>query len=86
MVSRVFALVLVAATLTGCFLGDEYAHEWSTPGQIKDAAGRCGIENFEPTKAGDAWAAYVDASVPDHEAKEDCIYADLESQGRRTTR
>ena len=28
------------------------------------------------------WAAYVDPNVPDHATKEDCIYADLERQGK----
>jgi hypothetical protein len=83
---RVLAVVIAAAATSGCFVGDEFADEWSTPEQIKAAAARCGIDNFEPTRAGGAWAAYVDDSVPDHEAKEDCIYADLEGQGRRTTR
>jgi hypothetical protein len=80
-------LVLVAAlSLGGCFPWDENAGRWSNPEQIKAAAARCGISDFKPTKAGAAWAAYVDDSVPDHAAKEDCIYADLESRGRLTTR
>ncbi len=62
-----------------CFYGDENAGRFSTPEQIKAAAARCGVSDFEPTKAGDAWAAYVDDSVPDHAAKEDCIYEDLAS-------
>lgn len=86
MTMRLLAIVIIAASTSGCFWGDEYADEWSTPDQIKTAAARCGLENFEPTKAGDGWAAYVSPSVPDHEAKEDCIYSDLESRGRRTTR
>lgn len=76
----------MAVGTSGCFWGDENAGRWSTPEQIKAAAARCGIANFKPTKAGDGWAAYVDASVPDHAAKEDCIYADLERQGKLTTR
>lgn len=78
--------VIVAATVGGCFVGDENAGRWSTPKQIEAAAARCGLIDFVPTKAGDAWAAYVDESVPGHRAKEDCIYADLASQGRLTTR
>lgn len=82
-----FLLVVTAATsLGGCFYGDENAGRFSTPEQIKDAAARCGLSDFEPTKAGDAWAAYVDESIPDHRSKEDCIYADLAGQGRLTTR
>lgn len=82
-----FPLVMTAAaTLAGCFIGDEDAGKWSTPKQIKAAAARCGVSDFEPTKVGAAWAAYVDESVPDHTAKEDCIYADLANQGRLTTR
>jgi hypothetical protein len=83
---RLIAIATAAALTSGCFWGDEYANERSTPDQIKAAAARCGIADFEPTKAGDGWAAYVSPTLPDHEAKEDCIYADLESRGRRTTR
>lgn len=79
-------LVVTAAMLNGCFVGDENAGKWSTPDQIKAAAARCGLSRFEPTKVGEGWAAYVSASVPDHKAKEDCIYADLAGQGRLTTR
>ncbi len=86
MLGRFVLVVTIAASVGGCFLGDENAGKWSTSDQIKAAASRCGISSFEPTKAGDGWAAYVSASVPDHEAKEDCIYADLASQGRLTTR
>ncbi|MEN3976252.1 hypothetical protein WJU21_14140 [Emcibacter sp. SYSU 3D8] len=86
MLSRFLLVVTIAASLGGCFYGDENAGMWSTPDQIKAAASRCGLSNFEPTKAGDGWAAYVSASVPDHAAKENCIYADLASQGRLTTR
>jgi len=86
LILRPLAVALLAAGTSGCFIGDEDAGRWSTPAQIKAAAARCGIADFEPTKAGDAWAAYVDDSVPDHAAKEDCIYADLERQGKLTTR
>lgn len=80
------AAVTATISLGGCFYGDENAGRFSTQDQIKAAASRCGLSEFEPTKAGDEWAAYVDDSVPDHVAKEDCIYADLASQGRLTTR
>lgn len=83
---RHVSVVAAAAMLCGCFVGDENAGKWSTPEQIKAAAARCGLGSFAPTKVGDSWAAYVSPSVPDHEAKEDCIYADLAHQGRLTTR
>ena len=83
---RLLAVLLLATSTSGCFWGDENADRWSTPEQIKAAAARCGIADFKPTKAGDAWAAYVDPNVPDHATKEDCIYADLERQGKLTTR
>lgn len=70
--------------LTGCFLGDEF--NWASREQIIDAAKRCGVERFEPTKAGDAWAAYVPKTVPDAARKEDCIYADLKAQDLLVTR
>ena len=84
---RPLFLIVVTAVISlgGCFYGDENAGRFSTPDQIKAAAARCGVSEFQPTKAGDAWAAYVDDSVPDHATKEDCIYADLASQGRLTT-
>jgi hypothetical protein len=83
---RFFLVLTAAMSLGGCFPWDEDAGRRSTPDQIKAAAARCGVNDFEPTKAGAAWAAYVDDSVPGHAAKEDCIYADLERQGRLTTR
>lgn len=83
---RIAAIVALTVATAGCFWGDENAGRWSTPDQIRAAAARCGIADFEPTPAGDAWAAYVDDTVPDHQAKEDCIYADLERQGKLTTR
>jgi len=84
--SRIFLIAMMVTAAGGCFYGDEFADERATPEQIRAAAARCGIDDFEPTKAGDGWAAYVGDDVPDHEAKEDCIYADLKSQGRLTTR
>ena len=82
-----FPIAMIAAiSLGGCFYGDENAGRWSTPDQIRAAAVRCGVSDLEPTKVGGGWAAYVDDSVPDHAAKEDCIYADLARQGRLTTR
>lgn len=84
--SRVLLVLTATISLGGCFPWDEDAGRWSTPDQIRVAAARCGLSDFEPTKAGGAWAAYVDDGVPDHAAKEDCIYADLASEGRLTTR
>jgi hypothetical protein len=83
---RFLIAVTVTISVAGCFYGDENAGRFSTPDEIKAAAARCGVSDFKPTKAGDAWAAYVHDSIPDHAAKEDCIYADLSSQGRLTTR
>ena len=83
---RVLLFLTATLSLGGCFPWDENAGRWSTPEEIKAAAARCGVSDLNPTRAGDAWAAYVDDSVPDHVAKEDCIYADLEGRGRLTTR
>ncbi len=86
MAFRLLSVILMTAALSGCFIGDESAGEWSTPDQIRQAASRCGIDDFEPTRAGAQWAAYVDETMPDSQAKEDCIYTDLTAQGLRTTR
>lgn len=83
---RILFVAVAALAMSGCFLGNEFEDEMATPDQIKAAAARCGVSNFRPTKAGAGWAAYVDKSVPDSETKADCIYADLERQGLRTTR
>jgi len=72
--------------LAGC-LGDWGPPEgWADKSEIIEAASRCGLQNFKPTEAGGAWAAYVSHNVPDHAAKEDCIYSDLEGQGLKVTR
>lgn len=85
---RPFIIATIAGVFmtSGCFVGDEDAGEWATPDEIRAAAARCGVERFEPTRAGDGWAAYVDEAVTDHATKEDCIYADLERRGRLVTR
>lgn len=75
---------MMASALASCFLGDE--NRWADRRQIIDAAGRCGLLEFTPTKVGDGWAAYVDRRVPQPHAKEDCIYADLKRQGLLATR
>ena len=79
---RWLALALAAA-LSGCFIGDE--NDWADRGDIIDAE-RCGVEDFQPTEIGDAYAAYVPSSVPAARLKEDCIYNDLHRQGLLATR
>lgn len=83
---RVSLVIVAGLGLTGCFYGDENADRYATPEQIRAAAARCGLPDFQPTKADALWAAYVDDSVPDHAAKENCIYADLEEQSLLATR
>ncbi|RAK67195.1 hypothetical protein [Phenylobacterium kunshanense] len=85
------AVAPVAAALAGlgmsaCFVGDENADRWATPRQIVEAASRCGVPNVQPTKVGGGWAAYVPGEDFGHGPKSDCIYADLERQGRLATR
>lgn len=80
----VLILAVMASALAGCFVGDE--NRWADRRQIIDAAGRCGLREFTPTKIGNGWAAYVDRRVPQPRAKEDCIYADLKRQGLLATR
>ncbi|MGH6964590.1 MAG: hypothetical protein ACREE0_08890 [Phenylobacterium sp.] len=83
---RLVALVALAGALatSGCFVGDE--NNWASRKQIVEAAARCGVLDFEPTKIGDGWAAYVDETVPQHQTKEDCIYADLKKSALLATR
>lgn len=81
---RVLVVAAASLTLAACFVGDE--SHWASRRHIVDAAARCGIPDFKPTKAGDAWAAYVDGENPDHGVKGDCIYADLKRQGLLATR
>jgi hypothetical protein len=78
--------VLASFILTACFVGDENAGKWASRREIVDAAARCGVPNFRPTKVGDAWAAYVEGEDPDRGPKGDCIYADLKNQGKMATR
>jgi hypothetical protein len=84
--SFVVVAVLASLILTACFVGDENAGNWASRREIVDAAARCGVPNFRPTKAGDAWAAYVEGEDPDRGPKGNCIYADLKSQGKMVTR
>lgn len=51
------------------------------------AAARCGVPDFKPTPRGDGFAAYVDDSVLNSDAKEACIIEDVEQrQGYRLER
>jgi len=79
----ILAAVMTSA-LAGCFVGDE--NRWADRRQVVAAAGRCGLQEFTPSKVGDGWAAYVNRRVPQSLAKEDCIYADLKKQGLLATR
>ena len=84
--SLVVLAVLVSLGLTGCSVGDENAGKWASRQDIVDSAARCGVPNFGPTKAGDAWADYVEGEDSDPGPKGNCIYADLKSQGKIATR
>jgi hypothetical protein len=76
------SLLLLATS--SCFPFDE--NDWASRDQIIEAARRCGVPDFEPTEVGDAWAAWVPDTVPDHAAKEDCIYGDMKRQNLLVTR
>jgi hypothetical protein len=79
-------LIALGASLClgGCIWDDEAA--WASRRQIIDAAARCGVPDFKPVEVGDAWAAYAADNIPNHQAKEDCIYADLAAQELLATR
>lgn len=77
------ALLLLG--LGGCFAFDD-GEQWASRDDIVEAAAACGVPDFVPTKAGDAWAAYVPASITDHELKEQCIYDHFEKLGLLVTR
>jgi len=81
--ATILATAVVLGT-TGCFVGDET--NWASRRQIIDAAAHCGVPSFEPTKVGDGWAGWVDKQLPQHQAKEDCIYTTLQQQGLVATR
>jgi hypothetical protein len=83
---RRLTIILLLATSCGW---DPDAGEdalWASPEQIIQAAERCGIRDFKPTKANARWAAYV----PDEDVwkgtKTNCIYDDLQAQGLQVTR
>lgn len=80
---RLILSLTAGAPLAACGYSQS---DWASRDEIIEAAERCGIRNFEPTKAGAAWAAYVGPDVPDHKTKEDCIYDDLQGRGRFVTR
>ena len=82
--SATLLAIAVVFSVSGCFVGDET--NWASRRQIIEAARHCGIQAFEPTKVGDGLAGYVDKQLPQHQAKEDCIYAALEKQGLVATR
>lgn len=77
------AVVCAGVALSACTQGSE---GFATRRQVIDAAARCGVPNFKPTKAGINWAAQVDGENPNHGPKGDCIYSDLERQGLKATR
>lgn len=72
--------------LSACFPGSDGDVQWATRKQVVEAASRCGVNDFEPTQIGEAWAAYVAGENPDKGPKGNCIYADLKSQGLTATR
>ena len=84
---RIFAFVLFSASalsMSGCFIGPD--DEWATRQQVVEAAGKCGLPQFEPRRVGNAWAAHVPESVSEHTVKEDCIYEQLAQRGLLATR
>jgi hypothetical protein len=81
---KAIVVASITLSLTACFYGDE--NDWASPSQITDAASRCGLKDFHPTSAGDAWAAWVPKTVSGAAKKENCIYKDLERQGLLATR
>ena len=86
MILRAFAITTAAALVGGCFPGNEF-EEPAPRDMIVAAAARCGVPGFKPTPRGDGFAAYVDVSVPNSDAKEACIIEDVEErQGYRLER
>jgi hypothetical protein len=64
----------------------EVPRGYATRQQVVEVAALCGVPDFEPTKAGAAWAAYVPDEVADHAAKEDCIYNAMRARDLLVTR
>lgn len=54
--------------------------------QIRAAAERCGLSNFEGNRAGANYDANVPRTVPGWGEIEDCIYDDLGGKGLKATR
>jgi hypothetical protein len=75
--------VAISLLVSGC---DGGAGDWATRRQIIEAAERCGVAHFKPTKAGAGWAAYVRPASPETKVQEDCIYADTAKRGLLVTR
>ncbi len=84
MSAPLLALAVAVGLLAGC--GRDAQPGFATRREIIEAAERCGLEDFHPTRAGINWAAYVAETVPDHQAREDCIYDDIRGQGLHITR
>lgn len=80
------ALFFLANFALWSWIVDGDGPRWATRSQVVAAAERCGVADFKPTKAGAAWAAYIDGEHPDHGPKGDCIYGELERQGLLVTR
>ena len=85
-ISARIARPAISLMLSGCFPGDDGEIRLASRKEVVQAAARCGIQKFEPTRAGAAWAAYVPGENPDNGPKGDCIYADLKSRGLTATR
>lgn len=77
---------MIFLMLSGCSPGGTGDIHWASRKQVVQAAARCGIRDFKPTKAAGSWAAYVPGERPDKGPKGDCIYADLEGRGLTATR
>lgn len=77
---RKAAIISAALLQAGCFIGEE--HEEPAPREmIIEAAARCGVPDFVPTPRGDGrFAAIVDDSIPDSDAKEACIIYEVEQR------
>ena len=87
----IYRQVLAAALISvgslsssGCFIGDE--NNWASRAQIVEAAETCGVPDFEPQRVGGAWSAHVPESVPEYDAREDCIYDALAERRLLVTR
>lgn len=79
MMRRTLAIIAAAASVGGCFPGDE-TQELASREIVVAAAARCGVPNFEPMPRGEGFAAHVDDAVPDSDKKEACITEDVEQR------